>query len=211
MSISAYPLQWPVGWPRTPWLRRQDSKYRFRRNGSFWTFAAARDALGTELDRIGARNVVLSTNYELRLDGLPRGNGPTPVDTGVAVYFVLKEKQMAMACDMRIRAEENMRSIALALEAMRQLERHGGGVMMERAFEGFTALPSPETATKRPWREVFGFQSTATTAGISPSLIETRYRELAKQRHPDAPGGSHELMAELNAAKEEALKEIGAK
>ncbi|TGR16226.1 J domain-containing protein, partial [Mesorhizobium sp. M8A.F.Ca.ET.202.01.1.1] len=37
-----------------------------------------------------------------------------------------------------------------------------------------------------------------------------RYRRLAAQRHPDLPGGSHDAMAELNQAKEQALKEIGA-
>jgi len=206
MSVSAYPLAWPEGWPRTPSSRQQDSKHRFKRSGRtnpYWTFAEARDELSNELDRMGARNVVLSSNYELRLDGLPRGNGARPVDTGVAVYFTLKGVQKVMACDMHIRAEENMRSIALALDAMRALERHGGGIMMERAFEGFTALPAP--GAKRSWREVLGIKD-----GIAATreTVDYAYRELAKKRHPDAPGGSDDLMSELNAARDEALKAV---
>lgn len=206
MSVSAYPLQWPEGWPRTPAHRQQDSKHRFKRTGRnqpFWTFAEARNELGNELDRMGARNVVLSSNYELRLDGLPRGNGPVPSDRGVAVYFTLKGVQKVMACDMHVRAEENMRSIALALDAMRALERHGGGIMMERAFEGFTALPAP--GTRRPWRQVLGLND---GIAVTRETIDYAYRELAKKRHPDAPSGSHDQMSELNAARDAALKAV---
>lgn len=213
MTAQAYPLQWPEGWPRTRDCDKQDSKYRFKKsrgygNGSsFWTFAEARDALVTELERLGARNAVLSSNYELRLDGLPRGGARTPFDTGIAIYFVLKGKQMVMACDMHLRAEENMRSLALAIEAMRQLERHGGGTMMERAFTGFMALPAPGAAkSARSWREVLGILP---NAHVNAEVIGKFYREAARKAHPDA-GGSEAAMAELNAARDAALREIGA-
>lgn len=34
-------------------------------------------------------------------------------------------------------------------------------------------------------------------------------KEIAREHHPDVPGGSHEEMAELNAARDRALAEIG--
>jgi hypothetical protein len=37
--------------------------------------------------------------------------------------------------------------------------------------------------------------------------LNQTWRDLAGKRHPDA-GGSHDAMAELNAARAEALKEI---
>lgn len=37
--------------------------------------------------------------------------------------------------------------------------------------------------------------------------IEAAYRRLARERHPDRPGGSHDLMADLNRAREQGLKE----
>jgi hypothetical protein len=92
-----------------------------------------------------------------------------------------------------------MRSLTLAIEAMRQLERHGGGTMMERAFTGFAAIAPPDW--KKPWREVFG---------VKPDWqgdITALYREKAKNRHPDT-GGSDSLMAELNVAFAEAKREL---
>lgn len=55
------------------------------------------------------------------------------------------------------------------------------------------------------WREVMQLPAEAVTA----EQIDHQYRTLAKQRHPDA-GGSNEAMAELNEAKQIALKEIAA-
>lgn len=195
---TAYPLAWPPGWPRTPSHRRKDSRDRFSRGGNGpWTFGAARDALLAEIGRLKARNAVLSTNYETRRDGIPYASAKRPSDPGVAVYFTLNGKPMVMACDMHLRAEENMRSIALAIEAMRQLERHGGGVMMERAFEGFAALPAPGTT---PWWQILQVQP-----GASTEEIEAAYRRLARERHPDL-GGSDAMMAELNRARQEAAR-----
>jgi hypothetical protein len=62
-------------------------------------------------------------------------------DLGLAIYFVLNGRPLAMACDCFDIAAANMRLPGLAIEAMRRLERHGGGAMMERAFSGFAALP----------------------------------------------------------------------
>lgn len=210
MTAEAYPLAWPEGWPRTPAGQRKDTKYNFKKkrwnssSSPFWTFAEARDALLNELERLGARAMVLSTNYDVRLDGLPRSGGRTPDDTGIAVYFTLRGRQMVMACDMHLRAEENMRSIALAIEAMRQLERHGGGTMMERAFTGFAAIAAP--GARRSWREVLGILP---DTPVDSDVIRSFYRVAARKAHPDA-GGSAETMAELNAARDEALREVGA-
>jgi hypothetical protein len=112
----------------------------------------------------------------------------------VAVYFQLSGKPMVMACDMHQRAEENMRSITLAVQAMRQLKRHGGGMMMERAFAGFAALPPPTSC----W-DVLGVRPNAPR-----SEVERAFRERAKVAHPDM-GGSAAEMAALNAARDRAL------
>jgi len=93
-----------------------------------------------------------------------------------------------------------LRSLALAIEGLRQLERHGGSLMLERAFTGFLAIAPP--AWKKPWREVFGIKPNWT------GNITELYRAKARTRHPDA-GGSDTLMAELNIAYEEARRELG--
>ena len=107
---------------------------------------------------------------------------------------------MVMACDRFERIAANMRSLGLAIEAMRQLERHGGGVMMERAFAGFAAIAPP-----RDWRRVLGFDQLHTP---DAETIDARFKQLAKTHHPDV-GGSEAAMAELNAARTAALEAVG--
>ena len=93
---------------------------------------------------------------------------------------------------------DNIHAIALAIEAMRALERHGTPQLLEAAFRGFAALPAPATAVS--WRDVLGDCRTLEAA-------EHAYRTKAREAHPDA-GGSHDDMAELNAAIEAARAEF---
>lgn len=199
MTIEAYPLQWPHGWPRTP-RDLQQRGWQFKQlnyssgNRGLVSFAKARDQLYEELKRLGAKGVVLSTNHPTDRYGVPTESKRSVPDEGVAIYFSIGGKAMAMACDRFDNAAANMRSLGLAIEAMRQLERHGGGTMMERAFTGFAAL----TAPGKTWWDVLEVRPDAPA-----DVIESNYKRLARDRHPDR-GGSQELMAELNAAREAA-------
>jgi hypothetical protein len=195
MSAEAFPLQWPEGWPRTPPNRRGGS--RFGKNLGFNQITK----LQNELRLLGARHVVISSNVPLRQDGLPYATETKRRydDPGVAVYFTLKGKPLSMARDPYNTPWENIRSLILAIDAIRSIERHGGSTMMERAFAGFAAIAPPDW--KKPWREVFG---------VKPDWrgdIKELYREKAKNRHPDS-GGNDNLMAELNIAYSEAKREL---
>ena len=192
----AYPLHWPEGWPRTPQHKRLWSLPGGRSATPDWS--AGLDRLTGELRRLGALNIVVSTNQPLRHDGLPYAATRRIEDPGAAVYFMFDRRQMAMAQDRYELLADNIRSLALAIEGMRQMQRHGGGHMMERAFAGFAALPPPSAANGRPWTEVLGLSATA-----SRDEIEKAYRSRAKTAHPDH-GGSTEAMAALNAAHDEA-------
>lgn len=203
----AYPLAWPGGWPRTPGHRQTDARHQFKRPDKQkgfgtqpWTFAAARLALIEELFRLpGLQLAVVSSNWPVDRKGHARADARRPQDQAIAVYFTRGDKQFALACDRYVQAEENMRSLTLALHAMRQLERHGGGIMMEKAFAGFVALPAPPSC----W-EVLGLTPTANIADVQDA-----FRRMARSAHPDA-GGSTAVMAALNSARDEALRCIGA-
>lgn len=204
MTVVAHPLQWPAGWPRTEEHRKSDgSKFRkpwqsASEPGRDWTFVEARDALLEEMSRLKAQNIVLSSNFKVGRGNIPVEDKRRPEDQGIAVYFTRKGRTLVMACDAYRRVEHNMRSLALAIEAMRQLERHGGGTMMDRAFDGFSALPAPAPPH---WSDILEVERNASLAEI-----DAAYRDLAKKRHPDA-GGSEALMAELNHARDQARKE----
>jgi len=193
----AFPLAWPEGWPRTPSNRRGSS--RFGKNLGFNQIRELQD----ELRRLGARNVVISSNVPIRQDGLPYSSESKRRydDPGVAVYFTLKGKQLSMARDSYWTPWENIRSLVLAIDAIRSIERHGGSTMMDRAFSGFTALPKPGGAD---WWEVLQVPRSA-----GRMIIEAKFRELARDRHPDR-GGSDDQMAELNRARAQALQEVRA-
>ena len=83
--------------------------------------------------------------------------------------------------------------------------------MMERAFAGFSALPPPEGAhTKRAWYVVLNYgEDPEARLDLSAEEVEARFKTLAKRRHPDVDGGSTELMAELNEARDDAVRELG--
>lgn len=153
------------------------------------TLAGARQRLMDELDRMGARYSVLSTNLDLRLDGLPRSGQRQPDDPGVAVYFQLDGKPIVLACDRYRKVEENVAAIAAHIDAMRTAERHGVGSFKEM-FAGFTALPAP--LAPDDWRKIL-------LEPVTLEQAEAVYRERMKEAHPDV-GGSNAEAAALNAA-----------
>lgn len=193
MDPTRFPLSWPAGWPRTP-RHKQTRNERFMRNLSV---ARATDAVLDEVRSLGGRGVVISTNLELKRDGLPYSNRRAPDDPGAAVYFRLKDKPLVLACDRWDRVEQNLWAIAKHIDALRGQERWGVGTVAQ-AFAGYTALPDHNG--KRPWWEVLGVPSNA-----SISEVQAQFRNLAALNHPDR-GGDTERMAEINAAYEEARR-----
>ena len=192
----AYPLHWPDGWPRTSWDDRRWSMAGGRRHSQSWSVVV--DRLLGELHRIGGEAAIISTNQPLRRDGLPYAPKGRIEDPGAAVYFTRDGRQYVMAQDRYELIQDNLRSLALAIEGLRQMERHGGAQMMERAFAGFEALPAPGSHN---WRHILG--SDLENVG----QVERRFRELARERHPDH-GGSESMMADLNAARDAAKLEL---
>jgi hypothetical protein len=198
--IPAYPLSWPAGWKRTNALSRKNGQ--FKNYGKRITVAIATDRVLDQLYKLGVsrNNVVISTNLQLRMDGFPRGDQAQPADRGAAVYW--RKSQDAptrcMAIDQYARIEDNLAAIAATLEAMRAIERHGGAEILDRAFTGFKALEASNAGPS--WWDVLEVDAFA-----SAEQIESSFRRLARSAHPDAPGGSHDRMAMLNAAREQGI------
>jgi len=195
--VESYPLYWPDQWNRTP------AGLRAFNNSFLSGFGRVRDGLLAELARLGATDVVLSSNIPLRRDGLPYANQRRPDDPGIAVYFKYHGKPMCFACDQYATVAQNTRAIALTIAALRGIERWGASDMMERAFRGFTAIPE---RASQPWREVFGFKADEV---MTLDLIEQRFRALAHQHHPDK-GGDAVLFNQLVFAREQARRDVSA-
>lgn len=204
-TIRAYPLQWPAGWRRAQAALRRYG--RFGRHDTSVGYSRKKDitvsdAIGrvlSELQKLGINrdDVVISTNMPTRLDGLPRSDARNPTDPGAAVYWrEWNNKPRCMAIDSYTTVADNLAAIAATLEAMRAIERHGGNVILDRVFEGFTALPSPEI-----WWQVLGLDG----ADATRDQIDQAYRRAISKAHPDN-GGSDDQAARVNRAREVGLE-----
>lgn len=219
-EVTAYPLCWPAGWKRAKHRTRADfgrqqvSTYSDQFGRPYTSTSKKRltvnDGTGRVLDSlrkmgVGDYNVIVSTNIQVRRDGLPYSNQSEPGDPGVAIYWQKNGKKQCMAVDRYDRVADNLAAIAATLEAMRAIERHGGAEILERAFLGFQSLPPPINGG-RPWQEVLRING-ANVSHISLASIEENYRILAMEHHPDR-GGDPNKMAELNEAIRQAREQL---
>lgn len=193
----AYPCAWPNGRPRT--LARSEAKWRDGGKRINWDVAVGRlrEQVGM-VTRHGQhyrmRELTLSTNYELRIDGRPRRDRGAPGDPGVAFFFELDGKPHVLACDRWDTVPDNIAAIAAHIEALRGQERWGVADLAQ-AFAGHTALPAPEQ-----WWQVLGVSAKATRAEI-----QAAWHKAARTCHPDT-GGTDAAMARLNAARDDGLR-----
>jgi hypothetical protein len=100
--MEAYPLRWPDGWPRTnPNQRESDCRFGGGRSGGGRKLALGRaiNQLVDELRRLGATNIIVSSNMPTKSDGLPYADDRGIDDPGIAVYFNFKKKSRVMARD----------------------------------------------------------------------------------------------------------------
>jgi hypothetical protein len=191
VTIDAYPLTWPDGWPRKMPHQRMTAPYRV-------TLASAAKGLVRELKLARARDIVISSNVPTRQDGLPLSGMSEPKDPGVAVYWTDRDREpRVIAIDCWRTVRENMRAVGLAIASLRTFERTGAIEVQRRAYTGFARLP----AGGDHW-SVLGL-----ARGSTVEQIRARYRDLAREHHPDR-GGSAERFDEISKAATAALREV---
>ena len=185
-----HPLTWPEGWPRT--RKPQPAGNTFGKTNTLWKAAIS---IHSQLELMGAEDVQLSSDLQLRNDGMPRSGQRLVLDPAVAVYFTRDGENLVIACDLYDRIEANMRAVALIVESTRRIERYGGDRMMKRVYTGFLQITGP---VSEPWWEVLCCKQDA-----DMHTVDFCYRNLVKTAHPDA-GGSDKAMERLNKAIQEA-------
>lgn len=201
MSIEAYPLSWPIGWPRTAPSKRTNGRFR---SGNNWVTTA--DAVGrvlSELRRFGVarESIIISTNIESKSDGTPRNDRSVAlVDPGAGVYWTDPEtkQQQCIAIDQYTWVSDNLAAIAATLDAMRAIERHGGAQILKRAFEGFKALPAAGQSTptmdlNTAATVISNYHPTITPHEVmrETTLARQAVRSAKAKSHPDVNGGDH--------------------
>lgn len=185
---TAYPLAWPLGFPRTK--SREPSRFKT-------TLPGAISNVQTEMRRFGngsgkpVKDIIVSSNVTLM--------DQRPPDPGIACYFVWDGVQCCIAVDRYPRVEENLQAVALIVEAERTKLRHGGLNIVKAAFRGYASLPPPIDANGAliaPWWKTLGFDNS-----VPIDAAKSAYLRLVKETHPDKGGDAAKFNQVVDAWK----------
>lgn len=184
---------WPDGMKVQPIVEWPGVLTRDRVRSNFSsTQSATLQVLRRELDQLGAKDVLLQIaipREAFRLDGFPRSTAK-PAHPGLILTLDSKFGPLSYPCDTFTRWEDNLRAIALALEALRKVDRYGVTKRGEQ-YRGFLAIEGAAPA------ESFVSRSAAVTflwalvpdVDMSTSLA-SMIRLAKRATHPDMGGDS---------------------
>jgi hypothetical protein len=200
-------------WPGKLTFNREYSRFK-----ADWVRTS--DLMGRELEMIDARHVALQmaiTELDIKRDGGVRANA-RPEHPGVILSLDSRFGPLQYACDQYHDWQDNVRAIALSLEALRKVDRYGVSKRGEQ-YRGWNALEDKKSRDEDPsnnWtrREAAEFiqswllHSPITVQEIlrNPTLRSVAYREAAKRLHPDH-GGDVKKWNLLQKANDLLLKE----
>lgn len=181
MNVTFRPIE---NWPNRRPLRSSDERERSRFDSSW---SQTLNLLSYELGRIGAEAVVIQLALEdqdIRRDGWPRATA-RPEHPGVIIEWQVGDRWSRMAANRYTNWQDNLRAVALSLEALRSVERWG-------AVEG---------------EQYEGLQLEIEAVGSSPSAAQELLdsygglRAALKAAHPDQ-GGDPEEFRRVQEARE---------
>lgn len=162
--------------------------------------------LERELQMLKAKQIVIQADCgdsEIRRDGMLRADarlrGP-----GIILSFESKHGPLSYPCDRYHDWQDNLRAIALALEALRAVDRYGVTRRAEQ-YKGWAKLPGP-AATFDGTTEAVLFLSrhslyTPNAIADSADNFAKAYRVAAGRLHPDRNNGDDTQFKRLQAAR----------
>lgn len=192
--------------PLDPWTAKN---YRRRASPFTASWTATLQLLDRELRLIGANRWVLQLDVsesQIRNDGGIYARA-TPIIPAVRVAFDSTHGPLIYACDRYTMWQDNVRAIALSLEALRKVDRYGVAGAGEQ-YRGWTAISNrPAEMTREQaaefiahWAEL-GEQNGAVLL-TSLDNVQSAYRMAAKRAHPDVTRDDGDTMARLTAARD---------
>ncbi|GAB2733051.1 hypothetical protein [Nocardioides pakistanensis] len=188
-------MQWPQQmrvrpiqtWPGTLTTSRRRSNF-----SAPWSDTL--ELLAREIKALGGRDVVLQVamaETDFRLDGFPRANAKAS-HPGVILSLESKHGPLSWPCDTFTTWQDNIRAVALAMEALRKVDRYGVTKNGEQ-YTGWRALPGGSGAdADLPREEAISVLATLAglsdqeTAAFTPVALLRKARAAA---HPDRNDG----------------------
>lgn len=184
--------KWPFDKPQSGYRNR--SKFKAR-----WSETC--QLLERELTKLGCKRLVIQLDCDrsqIRQDGLPRADARAR--PGVIIAFNSKHGPLRYPCDTFDDWQDNVRAIALALEALRTVDRYGVTKRAEQ-YKGWQSLPSPNgdhwtpDAARQFLRSLFG-------EGMHRAASTEELIRLAEfKTHPDRGGNPDDFKKVQQARK----------
>jgi hypothetical protein len=188
----------PTTWPGKSNGERGNSPFK-----SDW--GATLSLLERELRHLNAHDVVLAIGVlaaHIRNDGGVRADARIR-EPGVVLSFTSGPDRLSFPCDRFNFWQDNVRAIALALEALRKVDRYG--VQSGRQYQGFKALPGAGQSSIGMSTDAAALVLSALT-GDPPMPMTTRagaareaVRSARAKAHPDR-GGDRLIWDDVNQA-----------
>lgn len=130
----------------------------------------------------------------------PRKQYQSPIERTVTLTYTKAGQPVTLTMDKQARAEDNLRVLYLACEDMRLNDLCGIADVVAAAYSQELARVS-----QAPGQAAALYATLGVRMDADWDVIEAAYKAAVRKAHPDA-GGSHERMAELNAAMEQIRK-----
>jgi len=195
MRVTFRPIQeWPEERTRSPQRARFDTGYE-----------ETKALLERECRHLGARDVVIQVaiaESDIRVDGTyPKANARA-AHAGVIVSFDSKHGPLRYATDTFTSWHDNLRAIALGLEALRKVDRYGISKGGEQ-YRGWNALPAGAGVGTIDAAIALLHEHARGLEWDYDNVDDVRraFRVASKRAHPDA-GGDPAVFRELTEARD---------
>lgn len=206
-------MPWVVR-PLEPWI---GPITEYRKPSPFKaTWRSTLDVLGREIWHLGGRRWILQVDVAERYinrDGSLSARA-APASPAIRVCFESKHGPMTYQADRFWHWQDNVRAVALGLEALRKVDRYGIGGSGEQ-YRGWTAISNRPAEMSRDqaaefiahWAHPDDTERQAAAAaaikmGEPADALAYAYRLAARRVHPDVTRDDGDTMARLNGARD---------
>lgn len=174
--------------------------------------------LESELGKLGAKQITIQAGFtrdKIRNDGWPYGTAKPEHPACVLQFTDRKGQALAFRAFKYTEYEDNLRAIAMTLEALRAVDRYG--VVEGEQYTGFKQLgAAPEVVTGMTRQNAAAFlarlvgMQQAYIYSAPADVLSDLYRMAAKKVHPDLnPGREEEDFKSLQIAMRALQEKVG--
>lgn len=184
-------MRWPQNMTVRPIQQWPGELTAQRRRSSFKAgWGDTIELLGRELRAIGARDVVLQvamTEKDFRIDGYPRATAKA-THPGVILSLQSDVGPLSWPCDTFDSWQDNIRGIALSMEALRKVDRYGVTKRGEQ-YTGWQQLPAGGATPDGADEAEVLIYSYVGVGELDQASLPEAYRRARRNTHPDRNNG----------------------